>query len=137
MTIVWKFLSMAHKREIRRFPDGRICAVTPDHPRGLKGVVAVCLTGYSDNLKEEAIPVNQLPPIVTDIPDDWKEALESKGFKFPKPKPVRKPRLVPVVLYDKPSLETPNYQIFLITTFIAILTFVGFIAIIAMHFKPS
>lgn len=68
------------KQEFRQYPDGRILALTGETPAGLKDAVFIGWTGTPDSLEEVAIPKDKLPPVVSVIPDEWKAALESKGF---------------------------------------------------------
>lgn len=71
-----------NKQEFRQYPDGRILALTGESPKGLGELVFVGWSGSPDKLEEVAVTKSQLPPVVVDIPEEWKDSLRLKGFEF-------------------------------------------------------
>jgi len=93
------------KQEFRIYPDGKILALTGECPKKFGGQIFVGYTGSPNNLEEVVVPFGQLPPEVSDVPDEWKDALRSKGFTFEVPK-VPKVRAAPRTLPGGPDGPT-------------------------------
>lgn len=68
--------------ELRQYPDGRVLALTGECPKGFKNFLFIGWTGSPDKLEEVVVEKSKLPPVVEDIPSEWKTALKSKGFEF-------------------------------------------------------
>lgn len=81
------------KQEFRAYPDGRILALTGECPKKFVGQIFVGYTGSPDSLEEVVVPFGQLPPKVSDVPNEWKDALRSKGFTFEAPKAPKAPKV--------------------------------------------